>query len=52
MWMEKVGGILQVAKTIVSSPQAKAYVGVKHSVVQKATDLRGEAHRQSYISYL
>jgi hypothetical protein len=31
---------------IVSSPQAKAYDGVKHSVSQKDTDLRGEAHRQ------
>ena len=32
---------------IVSSLQAKAYDGVEHSVAQKATELRGEAHRQS-----
>jgi hypothetical protein len=29
-----------------SSPQAKVYVGVKHSVTQKETELRGQAHRQ------
>jgi len=31
---------------IVSSLQAKAYDGVKHSVTQKETELRGQAHRQ------
>lgn len=29
---------------IVSSPQAKAYEGVKHSDPQKGSDLRGGAH--------
>lgn len=31
------------SQEIVSRPQPKAYVGVKYSVVQKTTDLRGEA---------
>lgn len=34
---------------IVSSPQAKAYDGVKHFDSQKESELRGEAHRRPKI---
>lgn len=42
---------LDEVQEIVSSPQAKAYDGVEHSVAQKVTELRGEAHRRSKTRY-
>jgi hypothetical protein len=42
----KWAGRLREIPEIVSSPQANAYDGVKHSVSQKDTELRGEALRR------
>jgi hypothetical protein len=43
-WLYKWTGRFTEGQEIVSSPQAKAYGGVKHSVSQKEAELYGEAH--------
>lgn len=47
----KTDGHIRGGTEIVITLPGKAYVGVKHSVGQKPTDLRGEAHLQSKTTH-